>query len=102
LIRILNLAGGRTPAYRVEGRAVGPSGTELTRFVEASLLEHSVIILDLECLLSVDQPTMEYLALHRDRVMLERAPRYLNQWLEGIGHGSEGNTPGAPAPGTGR
>jgi len=38
----------------------------------------------LECLLSIDQPTLEYLAQSRERCVIARAPRYLNRWLEGL------------------
>lgn len=84
MIRISTLKPNGTAKIKVEGRAVGPFGEELVRVLTQALAADGQVSLDLECLLSIDQPTLEYLAQSRERCVIARAPRYLNRWLEGL------------------
>ena len=84
MIRISTSQPGGLALFKVEGRAAGPSGVELTRVLEQALLGHKQISLDLESLQTIDQPTLEFLVRGRERFVIASAPRYLNRWLEGL------------------
>ncbi|MBI5836926.1 MAG: hypothetical protein HZB25_06765 [Candidatus Eisenbacteria bacterium] len=83
MIRISRLADNGSCHFKIEGRALGTFGDELRKFLEGLLDSESRITLDLEGLLAIDQPTLEFLAHRRDRVILEHAPRYLDRWILG-------------------
>ena len=95
MIRISRTQSQSSSDFRVEGRAVGAFGEELVRVLDEALRRASPVRLDLEALLGIDQPTLEYLARFREHLVISRAPKYLDQWLEGLRR-PEGN--GSPAP----
>jgi hypothetical protein len=88
MIRISKLSANGIPSFRVEGRALGSFGEEFRKFVAEALTRDERIVLDLEGLLSIDQLTLEFLAERRLQVGIERAPRYLDRWLNGSPHTS--------------
>jgi hypothetical protein len=90
MIRISKQPANGVARFRVEGRALGSFGEELRKFVGDLLTQDGRVALDLEGLLSIDQPTLEFLAERRDSVLIERAPSYLDRWLKGV--------PGGPPP----
>ncbi len=83
MIRISKLPGNGSCHFKIEGRALGTFGDGLRKFLDEALASEARVTLDLEGLLAIDQPTLEFLARRRDRVLLEHAPRYLDRWLAG-------------------
>ncbi len=95
MIRISTVQPNGTTQIKVEGRAVGPFGEELVKFLRQALSTQHQVSLDLESLVSIDQPTLEYLAQARECCVITRAPRYMNRWMEGLRMTETLRVPGA-------
>ena len=84
MIRIFRTQVAGTTELKAEGKAVGAFGEELVRVIEDAVRTTSHVNLDLGALLVVDQPTLEFLARIREKLVITGAPRYLAQSLEGL------------------
>ncbi|HVP37612.1 MAG TPA: hypothetical protein VMS93_00355 [Candidatus Saccharimonadales bacterium] len=87
MIRISRLPANGIVTFKVEGRALGSFGEELRKFVGDTLAKEKQVSLDLEGLLSIDQPTLEFLAEKRSSVLISKAPRYMDRLLGSVPNG---------------
>ena len=90
MIRISKLPAPGMLRFRIGGRALGSFGEEFRRFLGDALTREPRVSLDLMGLVSIDQPTLDFLAERRDVVLIENAPSYLRRWLNGT-NGTSGN-----------